>query len=73
MTVTGCWKRPGRTRLEGSTWYTLEIYPQVYWRPIAEWLLTKIHTRVLEQVKGESEGPDISSNLSLALTVTGYR
>jgi len=45
----------GRTRLEGSTWYTLEIYPQVYWRPIAEWLLTKIHLRVLEQVKRESE------------------
>jgi hypothetical protein len=45
----------GRTRLEGSTWYTLQIYPQVYWRPMAEWLLTKIHTRVLEQVKRESE------------------
>jgi uncharacterized membrane protein YhaH (DUF805 family) len=50
----------GRTRLEGSTWYTLEIYPQVYWRPIAEWLLTKIHTRVLEQVKRESESPDVA-------------
>jgi len=52
----------GRTRLEGSTWYTLEIYPEVYWSPIADWLLTKIHTRVLEQVKRESESPAIAVN-----------
>lgn len=52
----------GRTQLEGSTWYTLEIYPQVYWRPIAEWLLTKIHMRVLEQVKRESELSNIAFN-----------
>ena len=45
----------GRTRLEGSTWYTLQLYPQGYWRPIAEWLLTRIHTRVLEQVRKEAE------------------
>jgi len=45
----------GRTRLEGSTWYTLQLYPQGYWRPIAEWLLTRIHERVLQQVKTESE------------------
>src|SRR6185436_19561820 len=23
----------GRTRLEGRTWYTLSLYPQLYWRP----------------------------------------
>jgi hypothetical protein len=45
----------GRTRLEGSTWYTLDMYPQAYWRPIAEMLLTRIHRRVLEQVRRESE------------------
>lgn len=45
----------GRTRLEGSTWYTLDMYPQAYWRPIAELLLRQIHERVLEQVKRESE------------------
>ena len=44
----------GRTRLEGSTWYTLEMYPQAYWRPFAALLLTRIHTRVLEQVERES-------------------
>ncbi|HEU4454178.1 MAG TPA: SRPBCC family protein, partial [Longimicrobium sp.] len=45
----------GRTRLEGSTWYTLDVHPHAYWRPIAEWLLTSIHTRVLQQVKRETE------------------
>lgn len=45
----------GRTRLEGSTWYSLEIYPNTYWRPFAELIVTQIHTRVLEQVKRESE------------------
>ena len=45
----------GRTRLEGSTWYTLDMYPQAYWRPIAELLLRQIHERVLEQVRRESE------------------
>jgi hypothetical protein len=45
----------GRTRLEGSTWYSLQIYPNAYWRPIAELIVTEIHTRVLEQVKRESE------------------
>jgi uncharacterized membrane protein YhaH (DUF805 family) len=45
----------GRTRLEGSTWYTLDMYPQAYWRPIAELLLTRIHLRVLQQVRRESE------------------
>ncbi|MFN2601874.1 MAG: SRPBCC family protein [Gemmatimonadaceae bacterium] len=45
----------GRTRLEGSTWYSLEIYPNAYWRPFAELIVTQIHRRVLEQVKRESE------------------
>lgn len=44
----------GGTRLEGSTWFTLTMYPQVYWRPLAEWMLRKIHMRVLEQVRSES-------------------
>ena len=45
----------GRTRLEGSTWYSLQIYPNAYWRPIAQLIVHSIHTRVLEQVKRESE------------------
>jgi hypothetical protein len=41
---------PTVTRLEGSTWYHLDIYPHIYWRPITEFLLDRIHRRVLEQI-----------------------
>lgn len=44
-----------RTRLEGSTWYTLDLYPSTYWRPFAESLLHSIHTRVLTHIKEETE------------------
>ena len=47
---------PGnRTRLEGTTHYTLAIYPELYWRVYAELLLHGIHTRVLEHIKALSE------------------
>jgi hypothetical protein len=43
---------PGnRTRLEGTTRYTLAIHPELYWRVYAELLLHGIHTRVLQHVK----------------------
>jgi hypothetical protein len=45
----------GRTRLEGSTWYTLAIYPEAYWRGFGEALLHRIHGRVLEHIKHLSE------------------
>ena len=46
-----------RTRLEGSTWYTIDIHPLPYWRPIAEALLHRIHYRVLDQVKLQAQQP----------------
>lgn len=45
----------GRTRLEGSTWYTLDIHPQGYWGVWADALLHTIHSRVLRHVKALSE------------------
>ncbi|HEY6459236.1 MAG TPA: SRPBCC family protein [Polyangiaceae bacterium] len=45
----------GRTRLEGTTHYTLAIYPELYWRPYAELLLHGIHTRVLRHIKALTE------------------
>jgi uncharacterized membrane protein YhaH (DUF805 family) len=45
----------GRTRLEGTTHYTLSIYPEVYWVAYAEALLHAIHGRVLEHIKHLSE------------------
>jgi uncharacterized membrane protein YhaH (DUF805 family) len=45
----------GRTRLEGTTHYTLAIYPEVYWVVYGEALLHGIHTRVLDHIKDLSE------------------
>ncbi|MBX3224618.1 MAG: DUF805 domain-containing protein [Labilithrix sp.] len=45
----------GRTRLEGSTWYTLSIFPEDYWTIFGEALLHSIHGRVLGHIKSLSE------------------
>jgi uncharacterized membrane protein YhaH (DUF805 family) len=46
----------GRTRLEGRTWYTLDIHPTWYWRLLSEPLVHAIHARVLKHIKALSEG-----------------
>ncbi len=45
----------GRTRLEGSTWYTLALFPEPYWAMWGEVLLHSIHGRVLAHIKRLSE------------------
>ena len=51
-----------RTRLEGTTHYTLDVFPEVYWTPWAEVLLHAIHHRVLLHVKHLSEGETASAS-----------
>ncbi len=46
----------GRTRLEGSTWYRLKLAPEPYWQVISDALIHRIHLRVLQQIRRESEG-----------------
>ncbi|MGO9000027.1 MAG: SRPBCC family protein [Polyangiaceae bacterium] len=51
---------PGnRTRLEGTTHYTMAIYPEMYWRGFAELLLHGIHERVLTHIKQLSEASEL--------------
>ena len=45
----------GRTRLEGSTWYELDMGPSVYWKVFADALIHAIHERVLEHIASEAE------------------
>jgi len=45
----------GRTRLEGSTWYEIEMAPEAYWRVWTDFLIRRIHRRVLEHIKTEVE------------------
>ena len=45
----------GRTRLEGSTWYEMRLYPEAYWVLYGDALIGRIHGRVLAHVKGVAE------------------
>ena len=45
----------GRTRLEGRTWYTLDMQPAMYWTAIADTILHAIHSRVLQHIKRAAE------------------
>ena len=45
----------GRTRLEGSTWYEIDIAPIGYWSMMSDAIIHRIHLRVLEHVKHDVE------------------
>jgi hypothetical protein len=45
----------GRTRLEGTTWYTHRIWPEGYWRLWSDGIIGKIHGRVLRHIKSLAE------------------
>jgi uncharacterized membrane protein YhaH (DUF805 family) len=48
---------PGnRTRLTGTTWYTDRIWPSAYWRVWSDYIIHRIHLRVLRYIKVETEG-----------------
>jgi hypothetical protein len=44
-----------RTLLEGTTWYQDYFWPQVYWRAWSDWIVHRIHLRVLRHVKELAE------------------
>ncbi|HEV7280260.1 MAG TPA: hypothetical protein VGN57_08620 [Pirellulaceae bacterium] len=45
----------GRTRLEGSTWYRLEMFPSSYWTIWSDLIVRRIHLRVLDHIRKETE------------------
>jgi hypothetical protein len=45
----------GKTRLEGRTWYEMDMQPGWYWQIYGRWFIHKIHIRVLAHVKNLSE------------------
>jgi uncharacterized membrane protein YfcA len=50
---------PGRrTRLEGSTWYEMRLYPEGYWVLFADALVSRIHGRVLRHVRALAEADE---------------
>jgi uncharacterized membrane protein YhaH (DUF805 family) len=45
----------GRTKLEGTTWYTNKMWPQGYWQLWSDYVIHRIHLRVLNHIKTISE------------------
>jgi len=45
----------GRTRLEGVTWYSHDLWPASYWRLWSNYIIHRIHLRVLEHIEKEAE------------------
>jgi uncharacterized membrane protein YhaH (DUF805 family) len=46
----------GNTRLEGTTWYHHSMWPAAYWQLWSDYIIHKIHSRVLAHVKALAEG-----------------
>lgn len=40
----------GRTRLDGTTWYTQKLWPARYWQGWSDYLVHTIHRRVLQHI-----------------------
>jgi uncharacterized membrane protein YhaH (DUF805 family) len=45
----------GSTRLEGTTWYQHHLWPEQYWKLWSDFIIHKIHLRVLNHIKSQSE------------------
>jgi uncharacterized membrane protein YhaH (DUF805 family) len=45
----------GRTRLEGTTWYSHSMWPESYWHLWSDYIIHRIHTRVLNHIRAEAE------------------
>lgn len=45
----------GRTRLVGTTWYEVRMWPQLWWGGLSDAIIHRIHRRVLEHVRDEAE------------------
>lgn len=48
----------GRTRVEGTTWYSHTMWPTAYWHVWSDYVIHRIHMRVLEHIRDEIERPE---------------
>lgn len=44
-----------KTKLEGTTWYTVDITPEFYWSMWSDFIIHRIHNRVLNHIRKASE------------------
>jgi len=45
----------GRTRVDGTTWYSHSMWPEAYWHWWSDYIIHRIHMRVLEHIKAQVE------------------
>lgn len=45
----------GRTRIEGTSWFQHDLWPQAYWAPITSRVVKAVHERVLKHIKQLAE------------------
>ncbi len=45
----------GRTQLEGTTWYRHHMWPERYWQWWSDYIIHRIHLRVLNHIKAQAE------------------
>jgi uncharacterized membrane protein YhaH (DUF805 family) len=45
----------GRTRVEGTTWYSHSMWPETYWHWWSDYVIHRIHMRVLEHIRLKAE------------------
>jgi uncharacterized membrane protein YhaH (DUF805 family) len=48
----------GRTQVEGTTWYSHTMWPAAYWHVWSDYVIHRIHMRVLEHIRAEVERPE---------------
>jgi len=48
-------EQDGKVLLEGTTWYKHSLAPQWYWGPISDYMIHRIHERVLNHIKKTAE------------------
>lgn len=48
-------EKNGKTIVEGTTFYTHDIAPDIYWQLFSDRIIQKIHRRVLDHIKQVSE------------------
>jgi Polyketide cyclase / dehydrase and lipid transport len=46
----------GRTRVEGTTWYSHSMWPETYWHWWSDYIIHRIHLRVLNHIRMEVGG-----------------
>ena len=61
----------GRTRLEGRTWYTFDMHPQIYWTLWSDFSIHRIHRRVLDHIRTLAEADAAGAAGGIEAAVAG--